>query len=43
MENNRKFLRFFDKEEYKKAVPESDQEKKKPNPYFRKNIPKMQI
>ncbi len=40
MENNRKFLRFFDKEEYKKAVPVSDQEKKEPIPKMQKDYPK---
>ena len=36
MENNRNFLRFFDKEQYEKEVPESDEKKKKPFPSFQK-------
>lgn len=36
MENNRKFLRFFDKDEYERVVPESDEQKKKPFPLFQK-------
>lgn len=39
MENNRKFLRHFDREEYQKVVPESDQEKKIPMPLFQKEYP----
>ncbi|MHA1729568.1 MAG: SagB/ThcOx family dehydrogenase [Promethearchaeota archaeon] len=39
MEINRKFLHFFDKEAYKKSVPESDQEKKIPIPLFQKEYP----
>ncbi|HUT82857.1 MAG TPA: SagB/ThcOx family dehydrogenase [Candidatus Bathyarchaeia archaeon] len=34
MKENRKFLQFFDTEEYKKEVPESDEEKKIPPPPF---------
>ncbi len=36
MENNRKFLRFFDKDEYERVVPESDEQKQKPFPLFQK-------
>jgi SagB-type dehydrogenase family enzyme len=43
MENNRKFLRFFDREEYQEAVPESDQAKKKPIPIFEKEYPQDAI
>ncbi len=39
MENNRKFLHFFDKEDYKKVIPKSDQEKKKSIPLFQKEYP----
>ena len=39
MENNRKFLRFLDREEYQKAVPESDQKKNKPIPLLEKEYP----
>ncbi|MFW9878080.1 MAG: SagB/ThcOx family dehydrogenase [Candidatus Thorarchaeota archaeon] len=40
MKNNRKFLRFFDKVEYDKVVPESDEEKNMPFPLFQKEYPK---
>ena len=40
MEEQRKFLRFFDKEEYEEVVPKSDQEKKIPPPSFQKKYPK---
>lgn len=36
MEANRRFLHFFDKDEYRKVVPESDETKKKPFPIFEK-------
>lgn len=36
MEANRRFLHFFDKDEYEKVVPESDEKKKKPFPLFQK-------
>jgi len=36
MESNRRFLHFFDKEEYEKVVPESDEKKEKPFPLFQK-------
>ena len=36
MENNRRFLHFFDKDEYEKVVPESDEKKDKPFPLFQK-------
>lgn len=36
MKDNRKFLRFLDREEYVKMVPESDEQKKKPFPLFQK-------
>jgi SagB-type dehydrogenase family enzyme len=36
MKNNRKFLRFFDKDEYDKVVPESDEQKNKPFPLYQK-------
>ncbi|KKK40663.1 hypothetical protein LCGC14_1116180 [marine sediment metagenome] len=36
MKNNRKFLRFFDKDEYDRVVPESDEQKNKPFPLFQK-------
>ena len=38
MENNRKFLRFFDNDEFDKRVPESDEQKKKPFPLFQKEF-----
>ena len=37
MESNRRFLHFFDKDEYEKLVPESDEKKKKPFPLFQKD------
>jgi SagB-type dehydrogenase family enzyme len=40
MKNNRNFLRFFDKVEYDKVVPESDEEKNMPFPLFQKEYPK---
>jgi SagB-type dehydrogenase family enzyme len=36
MEENRQFLHFFDKKEYAKVVPESDESKNKPFPLFQK-------
>ena len=36
MENNRKFLRFFDKDEFDRMVPESDEQKNEPFPLFQK-------
>lgn len=36
MQANRKFLYFFDREEYEKVVPKSDESKKKPSPLFQK-------
>ncbi len=36
MENNRRFLHFFDKNEYEKVVPESDEKKNIPFPLFQK-------
>lgn len=36
MESNRRFLHFFDKEEYEKLVPESDEKKERPFPLFQK-------
>ena len=36
MDNNRHFLHFFDKEDYKELVPASDQEKNKPFPLLEK-------
>ena len=36
MEDNRRFLHFFDKDEYEKVVPESDEKKDKPFPLFQK-------
>jgi len=38
MESNRRFLHFFDKEEYERLVPESDEQKKKPFPLFQKDF-----
>ncbi len=38
MENNRRFLHFFDKDEYERLVPESDEQKKKPFPLFQKDF-----
>ena len=37
MESNRRFLHFFDKDEYERLVPESDEQKKKPFPLFQKD------
>lgn len=39
MENNRKLLRFFDREDYQKTVPKSDQANNKPVPLFEKEYP----
>jgi len=39
MKENRKFLRFFNKGEYDKVVPESDEQKKLPKPSFQKDYP----
>ncbi|MFX0075075.1 MAG: SagB/ThcOx family dehydrogenase [Candidatus Hermodarchaeota archaeon] len=36
MEVNRKFLHFFDRDEYEKIVPKSDEQKEKPFPLFQK-------
>ncbi|MHA2289159.1 MAG: SagB/ThcOx family dehydrogenase [Promethearchaeota archaeon] len=36
MESNRRFLHFYDKEEYEEIVPESDEKKAKPFPLFQK-------
>ncbi|HEC39552.1 hypothetical protein LCGC14_0660580 [marine sediment metagenome] len=36
MRNNRKFLRFFDKDEFDRVVPESDEQKNEPFPLFQK-------
>ncbi|NVM17552.1 MAG: SagB/ThcOx family dehydrogenase [Candidatus Lokiarchaeota archaeon] len=36
MESNRKFLHFFDKDEYDQVVPESDEKKNRPFPLFQK-------
>lgn len=36
MESNRRFLFFFDKDEYEKVVPESDEKKNRPFPLFQK-------
>jgi len=36
MEKNRRFLRFYDKDEYEELVPESDEKKKRPFPSFQK-------
>ena len=38
MENNRKFLHFFDKDEYERVVPESDEQKNEPFPLFQKEF-----
>ena len=40
MKSNRKFLRFFDSEEYEKKVPQSDEEKKIKPPLFQQSYPK---
>ena len=37
MESNRRFLHFFDKDEYEKVVPESDEKKDRPFPLFQKS------
>lgn len=39
MIEGRKFLYFYDEEEYKKNVPESDEEKRVPPPLFQQPIP----
>ncbi len=39
MEERRKFLLFFDSEEYKETVPESDEQKKLPPPLFQQPFP----
>ncbi|MFX0091625.1 MAG: SagB/ThcOx family dehydrogenase [Candidatus Hodarchaeota archaeon] len=39
MDEYRKFLRFYDQEEYEKVVPVSDQQKKKPHPSYQKDYP----
>ncbi|NPD87686.1 MAG: SagB/ThcOx family dehydrogenase [Asgard group archaeon] len=39
MNSNRKFLRFFDSEEYEKVVPESDEQKKVAPPLFQQPYP----
>ncbi|MFW9875119.1 MAG: SagB/ThcOx family dehydrogenase [Candidatus Thorarchaeota archaeon] len=36
MESNRQFLHFYNRDEYKKVVPTSDEEKKRPFPLFQK-------
>ncbi len=36
MEKNRRFLRFYDKDEYEVLVPESDEKKQRPFPLFQK-------
>ena len=36
MESNRRFLHFFDQDEYEREVPESDEKKNKPFPLFQK-------
>jgi len=36
MESNRRFLHFFDKDEYEEVVPESDEKKNRPFPLFQK-------
>jgi SagB-type dehydrogenase family enzyme len=38
MESNRRFLHFFDKDEYERLVPESDEQQKKPFPLFQKDF-----
>ena len=40
MKENRKFLRFFNMEEYEKFVPKSDEQKNVPNIPFQKSFPK---
>ena len=39
IKKNRKFLRFIDSDVYKKVVPESDEDQKKPYPIFHKEYP----
>ncbi|MFX0106790.1 MAG: SagB/ThcOx family dehydrogenase [Candidatus Hodarchaeota archaeon] len=39
MKQGRKFLRFFDVEEYEEVVPESDEQKKMPPPLFQQPFP----
>ncbi len=39
MKERRNFLRFFDAEDYKEVVPESDEQKKVPPPLFQKAFP----
>lgn len=39
MKEKRNFLRFYDREEYEKEVPESDEEKKLPKPSFQREHP----
>jgi len=39
MKEGRKFLRFFDSEEYDDVVPESDEKKKLPHPLFQQPFP----
>ena len=39
MKENRKFLKFFNMEDYEKAVPKSDEQKKVPNIPFQKSFP----
>ncbi len=43
MKENRKFLQFFDNEDYEKEVPESDEQKKIPPPPFERPYPKDAI
>ncbi len=43
MKEKRKFLQFFDSEDYEKEVPESDEQKKIPPPPFQKAYPKDTI
>jgi len=38
MENNRRFLHFFGKDEFERLVPESDEQKNKPFPSFQKDF-----
>jgi SagB-type dehydrogenase family enzyme len=39
MKERRRFLKFFDSDEYKEVVPESDEQKKVPPPLFQKPYP----
>jgi SagB-type dehydrogenase family enzyme len=39
MKEGRRFLKFFDSEEYKERVPESDEQKKVPPPLFQQPFP----